>query len=234
MKQEMNKNSRISSLLSVIFLTVVSLMLFGVGVLWLLKTMGVGELTTGTIASQASIALLAIALFKFNFKEIRNTMNFKIGLKGIILAISTVLGIIAFNIGLAAASRLMNINSDKIDEYTSSTTEAFILDGSLLLMIVMPMIIAPIFEELAFRAGLKKVLVDDSKWKPYQYVIISSLLFGILHVQPGALTFIPVILTAFMGVVNSIIYLKTRNIVIPIISHMMYNLIIIYLASATL
>lgn len=231
-KIETNKVSKISSLLSAVFLTFISIFIFGLGIVWLFQMIGINETLRGVAASQIAIALLALAFFRFKIADLVKTISFKLNIKSILFIILSVVAIFLVNISIGTIIEVFNLNAGKLDEYTSGTTGSYIT-GNMLLM-AMPIIVAPIFEELAFRAGLKKALVDNSKWKPYQYVIISSILFALLHWQPGTFTIVPMLVTGFMGVAHSIIYLKTNNIIVPIASHMIYNIIIMYLAFATL
>lgn len=97
-----------------------------------------------------------------------------------------------------------------------------------------PVIIAPIFEEFLYRGmlgSLFDVFNTKSKFTIALYVGVTSIIFGFLHIQ---VTGTPYTIAAsflvpfFSGLVYSIQYLKTRNIWYPIISHGMYNLIVIF------
>lgn len=219
--------SKTSSLVSSIALLIASVLMLGLGILWLLEMIGLSEISRGLIASQSAIAILALALFRFKIADFLEILKVKWKLNSIGHILLAVFLVITVNVTIATIIQKMSLDTNKLDEFTSNTTEAIINNGSIVVLFLIPVIVAPILEELAFRAGFKKILVDNSKWKPYQYVIISSILFGLLHWQPGAFSIYPIIVTTSMGVIHSIIYLRTNNIFIPIVSHMLYNLIVV-------
>lgn len=75
--------------------------------------------------------------------------------------------------------------------------------------------LAPIIEEFAFRGILLHRW--SQKWGTNKAILVSSILFGIVHPDPiGA--------TAF-GVAMCVIYLKTQTLVLPIICHAINNLV---------
>lgn len=77
-------------------------------------------------------------------------------------------------------------------------------------------VLAPIIEEIAFRGMLLHRWAY--KWGIVKAVLISSLIFGAIHPDPGgAMAF---------GIAMCIIYLKTQSLFIPIICHGLTNLIV--------
>lgn len=113
-------------------------------------------------------------------------------------------------------------------------TEDMIRSTSVLGRYIIPVILAPLIEELAFRAGLKRILVDNSKWTPIQFVLLSSILFGILHWQPVANSLLYVLIITGAGFLWGYAYIKTNNIYVSIFSHILYNQIILFGASLLL
>lgn len=85
----------------------------------------------------------------------------------------------------------------------------------LAMMAVILSVIGPIAEEFIFRGLLLKRLIrKTSMWGG---VLISSLLFGVLHAD---------IVGAFLfGVIASLLYLRTGNLLIPILLHIFNNTI---------
>lgn len=76
-------------------------------------------------------------------------------------------------------------------------------------------IIGPIVEEIMFRGIILNRL--SKRWGFNVGIIISSLLFGIQHLEMA-------IIGAFLwGIVMSLLYLKTNNIMIPITLHIINN-----------
>lgn len=84
------------------------------------------------------------------------------------------------------------------------------------LFVLLPIISAPIIEELVFRKAINGLLVDKIGW--IGSAVISSLLFAFIHFDGMILTY------AVMGLVFSFIYYKTNNIWGPIFAHMGLNL----------
>lgn len=77
-------------------------------------------------------------------------------------------------------------------------------------------ILAPIYEELLFRGILLRRFT--LRWSPQKSIIISSIIFGIIHLNPINMVF------AFaLGCVLGYAYLKTKNIFIPMILHSFGN-----------
>lgn len=196
---------------------------FGVGLVWALQTMGVSPAISGTLSSQMSIIIYGLALFNFNkdviIDKLKNKLTFEAFWNGIKLTII----VLIVNIIIST----LFIQSSEVPEQTQSIVER----NSFLMTFLFPVIVAPIAEELAFRAGLKYVLVDKAGWKSWTYIILSSVIFGLLHWSPGIMGLAHVLLTGLMGTAYSIVYLKTDNIYTPIISHMLYNGLVITVAS---
>ena len=83
----------------------------------------------------------------------------------------------------------------------------------LLIEIVMITILAPIVEEFFFRGViLQRLIKKTSAWGG---ILISSLLFGILHAD---------IIGAFIfGIITALLFIRTGNLLIPILVHMLNN-----------
>jgi membrane protease YdiL (CAAX protease family) len=79
--------------------------------------------------------------------------------------------------------------------------------------------LSPIIEEIFFRGLLLQRWAI--KWGLVRGIIISSLLFGLLHFNPVSIF--------VLGLINSIIYLKTNTLLLPIIIHSLNNLAIVIL-----
>jgi membrane protease YdiL (CAAX protease family) len=76
-------------------------------------------------------------------------------------------------------------------------------------------IFAPVIEEFIFRGLLLHRWGD--KWGLNRAIILSSLLFGIVHPDPiGAVAF---------GVAMSVLYLKTQTLIVPMVCHAAYNFV---------
>lgn len=77
-------------------------------------------------------------------------------------------------------------------------------------------ILAPIWEELLFRGILLRRFT--LKWSPQKSIIISSVIFGIIHLNP-----INIVFAFALGCVLGYAYLKTKNIVVPMLLHSFSN-----------
>lgn len=88
-------------------------------------------------------------------------------------------------------------------------------------------IIVLIYEEILFRGLVFNELLKTKKVNIA--IIIQALIFGSIHLlninSLGSVPFIlaQVIYTAYLGVILGIIYFKTKNIIYPIIFHLLFN-----------
>jgi membrane protease YdiL (CAAX protease family) len=101
----------------------------------------------------------------------------------------------------------------------SKDSTTFFPNGSLLINAIYFLaivIIAPIAEEFIFRGLL--LTRWSSKWGVKRAVLITSILFGMLH-GPTMVSI------AFVGFVYALIYIKTRSLIIPILLHAVSNLV---------
>ena len=78
-------------------------------------------------------------------------------------------------------------------------------------------ILGPIAEELLFREGVCGYLARNGM-NPWKAIWISAILFGIVHVNPAQVPF-----AMLLGLMLGIIYIKTGNIVVCSIVHMLNN-----------
>lgn len=87
----------------------------------------------------------------------------------------------------------------------------------LVLLAVLAVVVAPVVEELVFRAGLFRFLVAQvpQRWA----MLMSSLLFAALHFS--ALGFVPLV---FLGCALCFVYQKSGRLAAPIVLHALSNL----------
>lgn len=116
-------------------------------------------------------------------------------------------------------SILANVVNTLINEYlgitVEDTTSELIMNSPLWLVILVVVIIGPIFEELIFR----KTYVDAiGKYSSSLAIFISGASFALFH---GNIT--QVIYTFGAGLMLAWVYTKTKNIIYPIIMHMLLN-----------
>ncbi len=151
-------------------------------------------------------------------------------LKYIITSILLVLVIFIFNILLAA---ILNPSSKH-----TTTQELMGYSGvfAVLVNFIYPMILAPLTEELIFRGLLGNVFqvfnTDTNKKRKIYFVVVSSLIFSLMHLQETgdlATSFLAAFIPCISGIIFGLEYLKTKNLIYPIITHVSYNSLIILL-----
>jgi uncharacterized protein len=106
-----------------------------------------------------------------------------------------------------------------VEVYTAlSNQEALAINFHIIIMLIIRITLAPIFEELLFRGYLLNKLGDSLGI--IKAILINSLLFSLLH-------FDVVVFFAYFvsGIFYSLVYLKTKKIIVPIILHSFTNLI---------
>lgn len=107
-------------------------------------------------------------------------------------------------------SKFININFTSV---TEPTNIAMIVTS-----FITTCIFAPITEEIIFRFGLLEYLKNKSN-KIFS-IILSSIIFSLLHLY----NIDGLILTLLVGIMCGISYVKTDNLLFPIIIHLVYNL----------
>ncbi len=132
-------------------------------------------------------------------------------------------------LGLLAVTMSFSLSSGMVFLYLVSVLSPdllrFLLEGGLqppgegaagwLGFAAMTVVAAPLCEELFFRG----VLVNrwGTKWGLGSAVIVSSLIFGVLHANPIGI--------GMVGVVVALLYIQTHNLLVPILFHAANNLI---------
>lgn len=102
---------------------------------------------------------------------------------------------------------------------SESHKEAFLNNGGQLgiFSILQSIIAAPILEELIFRGIILDGLLK--KYSPIKSILISSLLFGLVHLDPWQF-----VVGFIMGLFTGWIYYETRILTLSILIHFVYNL----------
>ena len=85
-------------------------------------------------------------------------------------------------------------------------------------------IIAPFVEELFFRGVLRDVM---KKCYPALYVIASGLIFGIIHTQITSINWVSFLTTGIFGLILGALAWKTNNTFYTMLTHFLYNGIIV-------
>ncbi|MCR4674413.1 MAG: CPBP family intramembrane metalloprotease [Lachnospiraceae bacterium] len=149
---------------------------------------------------------LPIVRMDFSFKK--ETMKRDIFLVLLVVVVGILLNMIASHLPL-----------QEISEGYQRANET-LWDGNLIVKILCNAIAVPILEELLFRGIVCNQL---SFWfKPWVGILISSILFGIMHFNV-----IQFLYAFIVGLILGVSYIKTHNLVIPILGHGLTNLIVI-------
>lgn len=80
-------------------------------------------------------------------------------------------------------------------------------------------VLAPVAEEIVMRGGIEENLLQWKK-NPAIAILVSSLLFAVLHLSPSL-----IIGTFFLGLISGWVYYRTRNVMVCIFMHMSNNII---------
>lgn len=184
---------------------------------------GIDLINNNNLLSLISTALfIMILLYKFRVNKnklllmIKDYIN-KVNMKELCGVVATQLclsmGISLLLVGIvyfAFPSMLNNLLSE------SSVAESSTYAGLFVSMLI-TVICAPIMEELFFRAIIFKRI--SRKFNIYLAMIVSSLVFGLLHIELA-------IIGAFIfGIACCILYVKYKNILIPMTVHFLNNLL---------
>ena len=106
---------------------------------------------------------------------------------------------------------LYQIYSEQMNSISDDTFTLFLLVS----------FFAPIIEEILFRGIIQKGLINKGV-KPRSAIIISALVFGIVHFNPWQ--FIGAFL---LGIVLGVIYFKTKSLLMSIFLHFFNNTIVV-------
>lgn len=91
---------------------------------------------------------------------------------------------------------------------------------------------APFVEELLFRKAIRKIIKGDDKYTKITYVIISAVIFGLLHVITLDASFYDLLMGIpymVVGLSLGYIYSKTDNVFSTMQFHLMHNTILLIL-----
>lgn len=88
--------------------------------------------------------------------------------------------------------------------------------------LISAIVVAPLYEEIIYR-GLSTEYLLSKNISPAFIVISTSILFGIMHLPSVNQVFYATIL----GLITSWIYTREKNLIYPIVFHLMYNFIVL-------
>ncbi|WP_417064301.1 CPBP family intramembrane glutamic endopeptidase [Leuconostoc suionicum] len=101
---------------------------------------------------------------------------------------------------------------------------SFIWDSHYIYILSIPLaiIIGPVYEEFIFRYYISDRLFLNTR--KYIAMIVSSLLFSVFHSPTNISSFVVYFI---FGIIQGLLYKKTKNIYAPIVSHCMVNAVIL-------
>lgn len=168
-----------------------------------------------------SVALYGIVpawFFTYQFRLQGVTLSTFAFTQGIERWIGPVIGLIAASIAFSLGFLWLQLNvfGSVAPGWAAYLLEPVSLPASplyLAITVAIMILLEPVAEEFIFRGVLlKRMALKTSRWGG---VIISSLLFGLMHDD---------ILGAFLfGIIAALLYLKTQNLLAPIVLHIAYN-----------
>lgn len=197
----------------------------------LMITFGIGAIFVPYSESFADIGLQVllyiaapVIFFRYHFRKQRRSVHEVVFTKGSIRWLPWLLGFVVLSLAFSLSTFWLQL-------FVLYPTFPWLVDFFLepipmpenplylTLTILSISIIGPVAEEFIFRGVLlKRMIKKTSMWSG---ILISSILFGILHPDIfGALVF---------GIVASLLYLKTNNLFIPILFHIINNSIVVLL-----
>lgn len=140
----------------------------------------------------------------------------------------TILFIVAGAIAVWLLTTIVNIFYGLIGvEGTSENQESLesaVLSKYGLIMLIPIVFFAPIIEELIFRKFIFGIIEDNLKWSPWTAILISTVVFSVMHLLSGDFQYILLYLPqAFvMGIMY---HFSKNNIFVPITIHFINNLL---------
>jgi uncharacterized protein len=163
-----------------------------------------------------SIVSLLILLKEYGLEG--SKLNRVVGLKNKInLKVIAAIAIVEFGFAYGINSIILYNLSFVFPSYVESliNERSFTNIPEIIYMSIFVILLAPIFEELVFRGVVLQKW--STKWGVTTGVLASSMLFATFHFRYDI---IPLFLT---GIILSILYFKTSNILAPLLLHMFYN-----------
>ncbi len=184
----------------------------------IIKVNGIIEISLSFIISLVAYLLykkdLKKELIKFKKKK-KEYIKLTFKLFSVLLAVKFITAVI-----IVILSEILNI-SLVISENQEIIND--ILKVNPFYIFIAAVIIAPFLEEVIFRLGVRKVIKNN-----YLFIIISGLIFGLLHVFPTTVGLTKALIDGInyvtIGLLFSYFYVKHKNIYIIILLHGVNNL----------
>ena len=197
---------------------------------------GQGILTTVTaVTLNSAVSILSVYILLFSSLSLWTSNDFK----SLRINLNDVIGSLPNNypwlrtIGLVLVTILFSLGAALVSFYLISLIAPLFIDSLLrqiantpvpkqslsllsnILSGIATIIVAPITEEFLFRGIILQRWA--TKWNIQVALLLSSLLFGILHANFIGLS--------VFGLVMGVLYIKTRTLLVPIICHALNNML---------
>lgn len=138
-------------------------------------------------------------------------------------------------IGSVFVMGVLNLILSKITNMGSSENEELVRELIKKLpvyMTISTIIYAPFVEEILFRKCIRKIITGNDKLIKIAYVLISAIIFGLVHVLTLDATFNDILMGIpymVVGLSLGYIYVKTDNVFATMQFHLMHNTILLIL-----
>ena len=138
-------------------------------------------------------------------------------------------------VGSVLVMGILNIILSKITNLETSENEELVRKLIKILPVYMTfstVLYAPFVEELLFRKAIRKIIKGDDKYTKITYVIVSAVIFGLLHVITLDASFYDLLMGIpymVVGLSLGYIYSKTDNLFSTMQFHLMHNTILLIL-----
>jgi hypothetical protein len=235
-----NKASRPSGsvrpVLELVGLTAVAFLvsiIAGVAFLVPMLVLGYGIETTGVLLGSTAVGQVAFLLVGYAYARVRDVTVAisRPSLREAGIALGGTLVAIALAIALSIVLSVLDLVPESVIGDVAATDPTFLL-GLAALSVVL---VAPA-EEWLFRGVVQGRL--RQRFGPLPAILGSSLLFGSMHLGNYTGALVPVIagatLIAAVGCVFGALYEYTDNLVVPIATHAIYNVILLSVSYLTL
>ena len=138
-------------------------------------------------------------------------------------------------IGSVVVMGALNLILSKITNMGTSENEELVRELIKKLpvyMTISTIIYAPFVEEILFRKCVRKIIVGNDKLVKIAYVLISAIIFGLVHVLALDASFYDILMGIpymVVGLSLGYIYVKTDNVFATMQFHLMHNTILLIL-----
>ncbi|EPD51012.1 hypothetical protein HMPREF1210_02203 [Paenisporosarcina sp. HGH0030] len=197
---------------------VVLMIVFALAVEWILSLYDIPENYKRIISDFVSFELVALLFFGYYFYRYKSPLRTVVSDKNVDTSFLSVLAIaLIFNTFSLTTFWVYLVIEDsffQLDPFIVEPSNETVL--FLIVSMVVTTVTGPIAEEFVFRGLLLNRLIK--KTNMWAGILISSLAFAAIHMQAEKM-----LATFIFGILASLIYLKTKNLFIPILIHIVHN-----------